>query len=237
VSCTIYFYTLGRKLGCNRLQDGYRKFGGEQDWDLGRGFEYPGNAATKRDDQTPLITQATFMGIGQGPIDWTPLHAANMLATIARDGVSIAPRIDRNAPIRATDLDLDPLAVDEALEGLRASIEEPYGTGNNINYGEPWGRQPVIEVPGIEVLAKTGTAQATPLVADPDGPEGPLPRQILRQGNHAWVAGLVAPDGERPHYAIAVIVEYGASGAVSYTHLRAHETVLALAFRSLLEKK
>jgi len=101
--------------------------------------------------------------------------------------------------------------VDEALQGLRNSIEADYGTGHHIRYGEPWGTHPVISVPGIDVLAKTGTAQATPLVADPDG-DGPREREVLRAGNHAWVAGLVAPDGERPRYAIAVIVEYGASG-------------------------
>ncbi len=57
-----------------------------------------------------------------------------------------------------------------------------------------------------------GTAQTEPTRADPDGPEGPLPRVIVRDGDHSWFVVLAGPKGGAPRYSIAVMMEYAGSG-------------------------
>ena len=58
---------------------------------------------------------------------------------------------------------------------------------------------------------KTGTAQAPPLMHDPDG-EGPEPARVVRSGDHAWFTILVGPEGGGPRYAASVLIEYGGGG-------------------------
>ncbi len=231
-SCNIFFYTLAQKLGPERLTAWLRRFGlGERP---GTGLARPviteggreviagesdgvlPNAAVfdriraSRDALTPII-----LGIGQGPIAWTPLQAANAYAAIAREGIVQSPILVTSAgdstPVpHREDLELPPRAVAHALEGLRQGIEASYGTANHLSY-EDGTREPIFDIPGISVRGKTGTAQAPPLQLDDDG-DGRIDRSI-KDLDHAWFAGLVG-DGrrERPRYAIAVIVEYGGSG-------------------------
>jgi cell division protein FtsI/penicillin-binding protein 2 len=100
---------------------------------------------------------------------------------------------------------------------LRQVVENrQFGTGRAIAY-EQLGpeRVAIFNHPGITVWGKTGTATAPPLMFDPDEtPEGngPAEPRIVRMGDHSWYVTLVAPEGESPKYAIAVIAEYAGSG-------------------------
>jgi len=254
-SCNIFFYSLAQRLGPERLTAWLRRFGlGEP---LGVGLQYEERGAdggtrllgesagslpsesfiesikTRRDALSPII-----LGIGQGPIDWTPVQAANAYALIAREGVVRdatlvrAPRRERtgssgsassnevnassppsalNASNGATreDLEFSPRAVEHMLGGLRQAVEASYGTAHHIQFGDM--REPMFDIPGVRIHGKTGTAQAPPLALDTDG-DGTTDR-VMKGLDHAWFAGLVG-DGtrERPRYAIAVLVEYGGSG-------------------------
>ena len=210
VSSNIYFYTLGMWMGVERLVEWYGKFGVGEAAGLGVGFEYPGSAGPR--GRRAYQADAILMGIGQGPIDWTPLHAADSYATIARSGLRIVPRIDRDAPIEHRNLRLDSTSVRVSLEGLRYSIEHEWGTGHAIPFEEGRPRELTFDVPGVEVLGKTGTATAAAIVEDPDGPEGPEAARVLRDGDHAWFVGLVGPEGQPARYVVAVLVEYAGSG-------------------------
>ena len=161
----------------------------------------------------------------KGPIAWTPLHAANAYAMLARGGEVLPPVLVRGyastsaAPAsRMLPNDL----IDTALEGLRQSAEEHHGTGNHLSY-EDGTFEPIINAPGVMCWAKTGTAQAPLLQADIDG-DGTISRVRNEDGvvvdvegiagvDHAWYVGLVGPEGEgEPTIAISVLVEYGGSG-------------------------
>ena len=150
------------------------------------------------------------MGIGQGPVSWTPLHAANAYATLARGGVRINPRlIVGQARPEAVDLGLDQSAVAEALDGLSRAVNDHEGTGNHLTI-EGTGEEPIFNTPGVKIWGKTGTAAASPLLgADPDG-EGPDPKQILAAGDHSWFVIMVGRD--RPRYVISVVTDFGGSG-------------------------
>jgi len=159
--------------------------------------------------------QPVIAGIGQGPVAWTPLQAANAYATLARGGVIRDASILRT-PItgrparRSGDLRLDPVSCDRVLEGLRQAVQARHGTGSRITYADGTG-EPIINVPGVSVWAKTGTAQAPPVRIDDDG-DGAVDRTVTGL-EHAWFVGLAGDAGEdRPRYAIAVLVENGGSG-------------------------
>lgn len=210
VSCNIFFYTMGQRLGPAGITEAYRNFGVGMPFNLGLGIEYPGTVGQKNDGTDLTIQDAIFMGIGQGPVAWTPLHAAGAYATLARGGVIVAPRIVLDEPGPAPkELSLNPAGVSAALEGLRLSVNDAMGTGNHIVIA---GRnEPVFNVDGVTIWGKTGTAQAPPIKHDPDG-DGPLPARTVIEGDHSWFVVLVGPKGDRPRYAVAVVIDYGGSG-------------------------
>lgn len=222
-SCNHYFYTVAARLGTTGTTEWYRRFGVGAPLDVGLliardrddgGIAFDGELGGLLPTPEQLAelagrgdrTAAIFMGIGQGPVAWTPLHAAHAYATLARGGRVVRPglildRADRG--VTSVDLGLDRTSVTRALEGLRQSIEETYGTGHHLTL-EDGTRESVIAVEGARVWGKTGTAQAPPLRIEQGGSTTTI------RTDHAWFVGLA---GDRtPRYAIAVVVEFGGSG-------------------------
>jgi penicillin-binding protein 2 len=217
-SCNIYFYTLADRLGMDRLLKSLRSFGLDAALNVGLAYaeELDGRRVQFGESRGSLPNDAklrvlreqggtkfseVIMGIGQGPITWTPVQAANAFATIARggtirDATLIANQEDRHRPQRRDDLKLSPKLVDEILEGLRQSVMERHGTGHHITHSSG-DEEPIINAVGVQVWAKTGTAQA----------------DKSRGLDHSWFVGMVGPkDANRPMHAIAVLVENGGSG-------------------------
>ncbi|HMN96885.1 MAG TPA: penicillin-binding transpeptidase domain-containing protein [Phycisphaerales bacterium] len=216
-SCNIYFYTAAARLGPARLVPWLRKLGIGAPLDTGLlvpssddGRAPTGEHGGFLPDPAKLgSTEAALIGIGQGPVAWTPVMAANAFATIARGGLRRDATIvrghgERRAAREAkADLAIAPAALRPALRGLRDVVSAEHGTATSIRY-EDGSREPIIDQPGLVVWGKTGTVQTG---SDPD---------------HAWFVGLVGTregagasggghDGA-PLYAIAVIVEHGRSG-------------------------
>ncbi len=72
VSCNIYFFTLGQKLGPADITNTYAMFVLGQRWNLGVGVEYEGEIGERLPGggRAPLAIQdAIQMGIGQGPVE------------------------------------------------------------------------------------------------------------------------------------------------------------------------
>ena len=213
VSCNIFSYTVGRRLGPDGIAGVYRDFGVGSNLDLGIGHVYPGAIGRHGDGSDLTSIDATMMGMGQGPVAWTPLHAAAALATLAQGGFWIEPSLvaDGRSP-EVRDLELDPHAVSAALKGLYNVVNDTtHGTGHSIRFGGAYGSGLIFNAPGVDVWGKTGTAQAPELRHDPDG-DGPQPEVTLRSNDHSWFAALVAPEGGRPRYAICVLMEHAGSG-------------------------
>ncbi|MFT3684314.1 MAG: penicillin-binding transpeptidase domain-containing protein [Phycisphaerales bacterium] len=261
VSCNIFFYTLGERLGAENLAKWYGRLGvgtdvGTVSPDLGIGaqdrgsvlqgaFDTPPPSPAQQpeglspDDQEevgdqtaaalgapPAPTQTpakvsppakkprfspadcALLGIGQGYLAWTPLHAADAYATLARGGVRLTPRIrsDAGAPAqKRIDLGFKPEAVSLALHGLERAVNEERGTGHHISFINGAGetiRENTFNLPGVHVWGKSGTA-------DSGVKSGSDPNASL---DHSWFVVLVAPEGGAPKYAIAVMVENGGSG-------------------------
>lgn len=217
-SCNIFFYEMGRRLGGEAMVEWFAKFGvgsHAERWNLGLGDEYVGSVPSGK----ALTTDgAVLMGIGQGPIAWTPLHAADAYATLGRAGIRIIPRLRKDVPARTVDLHLDARGVEQAMRGLAAAVrDDSNGTAHHITVIDPSTglskREDIFNVmqtPGISVWGKSGTADASALVArDSEGN-----RQLLRDGDHAWCVFLVGDEGidGRAKYAVSVVADYGGSG-------------------------
>ncbi|MFN0010528.1 MAG: penicillin-binding transpeptidase domain-containing protein [Phycisphaerales bacterium] len=217
VSCNIFFYHLGRSLGPERIVEWYGRFGVGPMSELprlGMGNEFAGFAGNPRDTTRTTPAEAIQMGIGQGPVAWTPLHAADAYCTLARGGLKRPPRLRTDAATTTTDLRLDATAVRMAMEGLRRSVNEERGTGHHVTVPDLLGnpvRQNTFNVPGVVVWGKSGTADAPAVLSEPM--EGESVRGVLRDGDHSWFVGMVGPVAlGRPKYVIAVVVDYGGSG-------------------------
>lgn len=212
VSCNIFFYTLGRELGPARIKKWYESFGAGRGFELKIGDEYAGEVGAVPKTEQFALPHAILMGIGQGPIAWTPLHAAEAYAVLARGGLHLVPRIVKDETPRATDLKIDPQALDAALEGLRQSVNEDFGTGHALKFAD--GTKEPIFFPreGIEVIGKTGTADAPEIAVDRDPSPDRVSREVLRDGDHSWFVVMVGKKGVRPKYVVSVIMEYAGSG-------------------------
>ena len=248
-SCNITFYTLAARLGSRRMTAWYRDFGLGVAPGSGLGREVPGADGAPRvvgeasgslpspellerlesrgDAFTPIL-----LGIGQGPLAWSPLQAANAYAAMARGGVWMPPRLilrgsgPEQRPSR--DLELGDGAVARALEGLRRAVAESYGTGHHIEVS-PGVQEPTVSVPGVRVWGKTGTAQSGALKIDID--EDGQVDSTVTDADHAWFVGLAGSERDaRPRYAVAVLVEYGGGGG------RTAGPVAAAIIRALVEE-
>lgn len=217
-SCNVFFHTMGRRLGPKRLVTWYDRFGVGRLTALGLSELEQANGSLpdlRRADEPRAAgfsySDAVFMAIGQGRVNWSPLQAASAYATIARGGLLIQPTFvvgGESAP--SVDLHLDPRGVEMVLEGLRKSVEDRTGTTNHLTH---LGNEPIFNITGVKVMAKSGTADPGRVWLDLDGDGQRSRQEIAYYGDHSWTVALVQrPGSKRPDYAVAVLVEFGGSG-------------------------
>jgi len=200
-SCNIYFYTLGQRMGPRGIVEFYRSIGVGEPLELHLDQMLSGWLGYQNKPETITEGESILMGIGQGPVAWTPVHAADSFATLARGGVRIKPTIIAiDEPPQTTDLGFDPAIVEEALDGLSMVVNDPDGTAHHVTLDNDQ-RFDMFDVQGVDVWGKTGTATA---------PELRFEGRVIRRGDHSWFV-LLCGRG-RPQYAIAVVAEYGGSG-------------------------
>jgi penicillin-binding protein 2 len=221
-SCDIFFYQLGGGyrdqfvgLGEERLGYYSELFGfGSQS-----GIDLPGEATGlvptvkwKRVNYSESwVTGDTYnMSIGQGFVLATPLQVLNAAAAVANGGTlyrpqlvrevidsqgqvlqAFAPDVIRQIPVSATNLE-------SVREGMRAAVASPGGTARTL------------QVPGISIAGKTGTAEYF-IDRNKDG----IPDRD-REGNlptHAWFVGF--GPYENPEIAVLAFVFGGGEGSAT----------------------
>lgn len=184
VSCNTGFAKLGVDIGADRLAISARAFGFNSALpiDLPDPAESVFPRASFFEDNVALLAQSA---IGQFDTAATPLQMAMVAAAIANDGVMMVPHVVS----RITDSD------GELIEETRPSVlATPIGFETARQLSEMLenvvqaGTASSLQLPGVRVAGKTGTAE----LGD-------------SEGTHAWIIGF-APV-EAPRVAFAVIVE------------------------------
>ncbi|MBR7157797.1 MAG: penicillin-binding protein 2 [Bacteroidales bacterium] len=98
------------------------------------------------------------LSIGQGEIGATPLHLANLAATIANRGFYYIPHMVKDSPDTTIDnrfkerqyTMVNPIHFKEVIDGMYLAVNAPAGTG---------GTAARAHAEGLEICGKTGTAQ------------------------------------------------------------------------------
>lgn len=213
-SCDVFFYDTAMQTGIDNIAEMARRFG------LGAptGIDLPGERHGLIPDSA--WKQATYgepwypgetpsAGIGQGFITATPLQLAVMAARVAT-GRAVVPRFRRPAIISADEgaasdlasLDIPERHLEVVREGMRRVSNDQGGTAFRARIAEP----------GMEMAAKTGTAQVRHISMSEHlagvRKNDDLPWQ---QRDHALFV-CFAPVAA-PRYSLAVVVEHGGGGS------------------------
>lgn len=222
-SCDVFFYQVGHALGIDRLDKYASAFG------IGHksGVDLPGE--TDGTLPTPAWKKAVVgddwyggdtvnMAIGQGFVEASPIQMLRVAAAIANGGRLFSPYIVadvRNArgkmvetftrpEPRVVPVPEDDLAVIRA--GMLGAIEDAGGTAHNV------------EIPGFHYAGKTGTAENSATIDNPQG------------YNHTWFVCFAPYD--KPQIAVVVFMDrtngFGAVNAApvaqaiveAYFHIR-----------------
>jgi penicillin-binding protein 2 len=213
VSCDIFFYNTGARLGIDKIAEYAHKltFGEVSKIDLDG--EKAGNVpstqwAAQKQHRKWYPSETISVAVGQGPLIVTPLQVANMMSAIANGGTVYRPHVVRMIERATPDgkverlqvasevlhkVQLAPAALQTVKLGLWKVVNEDGGTGANAR------------VTGLDIAGKTGTVQ---VIAQ----RGWIKAQAMpfKDRDHAWFVSY-APQ-ENPQMVVAVFVEHGGHG-------------------------
>ncbi|MFW6061152.1 MAG: penicillin-binding transpeptidase domain-containing protein [Phycisphaeraceae bacterium] len=218
-SCNVYFYALGRDMGVGRIGQWFARFGLGEPTGVGLPEEVGGDLPDPATaDARFNYRDAIYMGIGQGPVRWTPMQAAGAYATLVRRGRVLHPTIirdaHRNEPRRPHEPRFHRQSFETAMQGLNDVVNASYGSGRTLRLDDG-DREPIFNIEDVTVYGKSGTAEGVPLRIDSDE-DGRITGadEIVKRGDHAWFIALATPPGAvRPTHVVAVVVAYGGSGS------------------------
>ena len=201
-SCNVYFFSAATKMGFQPLRDWCDRFGMGRRSGIDLPFEQhgnvPGSPVNESDDQRRLAREALGLAIGQSSLTVTPLQMVRVMAAIANGGWLVTPHVVSADGMARTATDVDDRPQDlsrrrisglsegtlhRIREGLKAVVQEPYGTGYKT-----------VRLESVAIAGKTGTAETGP-----------------GKAAHAWFVGYVP--AEKPQYAFVVVLEHGGSGS------------------------
>jgi penicillin-binding protein 2 len=210
-SCDVYYYTLGTRLGIDKIAKWARAFGlGEKTGALlddEKGGLVPDTAWKRKRYRQPWYPGETpSVAIGQGYLTVTPLQMANMMAAVANGGTLYRPRlvsrvesidgerVYEQGPEVIRTIDLNPETLTRVHNALADVVFGAHGTGGAA-------RSSIITLAG-----KTGTAQ----VIEMKGAYLKSEQLAYFSRDHAWFVSY-AP-ANKPEIAIAVLIEHGGHG-------------------------
>ncbi len=222
VSSDVFFYQVALKVGIDPIAAMAHQLGlgtnlnadlpnvatglvPTHDWARSRGIHW-------------VAGDTVVQGIGQGYTQLTPLSLATMIARVAT-GKAVSPRITRRIGtvlqpgangVEWPDLDIDPAHLAVVRQGLFDVVNTPDGTGYAAR----------LNLPGVQMAGKTGTAQVhNNTAAEKAAGYNDMQMAWAQRPNALFVA--YAPF-DKPRYAVAVVVEHGNYGAQSAAPI-AHE--------------
>ena len=183
-SCNIYFHHLAQLLGVETWREYADKFG----------FGHPTGIALDPSEAEGLLPSRQYyqerdgwtfghllnLIIGQGAMLVTPIQMARYTAAIANGGYLVTPYLSGEPRTRQPIEGVAPTTLEIVRKAMYQVVYGSRGTGHRV------------QVDGVEIAAKTGTAQ------------------VPNRNNDAWFVAF-APY-ENPTIAIAAVIEGGGGG-------------------------
>ena len=212
-SCNTYFYTVGNKLGVDKMYKWAEKLG----LALESGIDLPNEVESivpstewklKRTGERWYPGETISVAIGQGQVSVTPISMAVMMASIANGGTRVVPRLVKaydkgqgwepvaNPPSPYAPFQLKPETIAAVRDGLWLVVN---GAGT--------GRRAMIA--GRDVAGKTGTAQVISL----QGKERARGKTDQDLRDHGWFVFMAPRDN--PEIAGVVFAEHGEHGSTA----------------------
>jgi penicillin-binding protein 2 len=207
-SCDVYFYTMGERIGFDRIAEYANKLGLGSLTGIVLPDEKPGLIPTmewkkKRTGEPWYPGDSYINSIGQGFVLVSPIQACQMMSALANGGHFYRPVLLKQTRNRETGavkvfssehnkkITIDPQALQKVRDALAGVVAEPGGTGHGA------------ATRLATVAGKTGTAQV--IAQKVAGAKLSESTQ-----DHAWFVAYAPVD--HPKIAVAVLVEHGGHG-------------------------
>jgi len=150
-SCDVFFYTIGQRLGIDRIHEYATGLG------LGRrtGIDLPSEEAGLIPSEEWVqrvyhhkwyAGETISVAIGQGSVTVTPIQLVRMIAAVATGGELVQPHLLKNFSAKSDRFPLTEDTVEQVTQGMYGVINEG-GTGASL------------KLQNIEFSGKSGTAQ------------------------------------------------------------------------------
>jgi penicillin-binding protein 2 len=215
-SCDVFFYTIGQRLGVDRIHYYARDlFGFGEPVGLAGMEESVGVVPSTKwkeayfrnpQDKKWYPGETLPVAIGQGAVSTTPLQVARALAAVVNGGKLLKPRVvkrviaeDGRVLEEHTDtpdimrvLDIDPTILQEMRRSMVGVVEDKRGTGHAAALPDE---------SSILVGGKTGTAQVSSRESG-----------VIAE-DHAWFAGF--GPAQDPEIVVVALVENGGHGGAA----------------------
>jgi penicillin-binding protein 2 len=192
-SCDVFFYTVGMKMGIDRLSYYGDKLG------IGHktGIDLPSEESGLMPSEEWVervfhrkwyAGEAISVAIGQGAVTTTPLQLARLIGGIASGGVFKQPHMLKDAQNVGTEtFALKEHTIESVTDAMYGVVNEPGGTGGRLRLAD------------VELSGKSGTAQVI----------GYNKMNLVKKGSqfadNAWFVGY-APK-RNPEICVAVLVQ------------------------------
>lgn len=214
ISCDVFFYNVGLKLGVDKINKYADLMGLGQRTGLDLPKEEKGlvpsqewkKATVARKNSNPYEQKwypgdTLNLAIGQGANNTTPLQCAVLMSCIINGGRKVRPYINQEIGPDVSEPFLSEKTLEIVRRGMRACVEQE---------GYPSGTGRMARVPGLVVLGKTGSAQmvGNEQLKKKYPKEEDKPYEIR---DHAWfVCGVL----DQPvRIAVSVLIEHGMHGS------------------------
>jgi penicillin-binding protein 2 len=209
-SCDVYFYTMGRRIGIDKIAPMARALGMGEKFDLPVPMQRYGTVPDsawklRRYKAAWTVADTVNSSIGQGYVLVNPLQLAVVAARIA-SGTALAPRLlASQGSGRGASLNIPP----SHLAVVHAGMRDVINTGGAGTAGSA--RLPIA---GVEMAGKTGSAQVRRItMADRRAGATNSEAFAWRFRDHGHFIGFAPAD--KPRYAIGVALEHANHGVAA----------------------
>jgi penicillin-binding protein 2 len=192
-SCDVFFYTVGMKMGIDRLSYYGDKLGIGHKTGIDLPSEETGLMPSEQWVERVFhrkwyAGEAISVAIGQGAVTTTPVQLARLIGGIASGGVFKQPHMLKDVKdVPEERVPLSEHTIERVTDAMYGVVNEPGGTGGRL------------KLTGIELSGKSGTAQVI----------GYNKMALVRKGtkfaDNAWFVGY-APK-RNPEICVAVLVQ------------------------------